>query len=151
EWRTFVFLLASGAAIALFLRALRRQRRPLRPESRVYLELRRAYARSGWDDDALVRQRATRTREAPIGAQRGDGARGERGDGARDAAPALSPLAWVAALRRAGAPAVERAERVTRRYLAARFGGVRMSAEELRALGSEVARVQTALRAAPSR
>ena len=129
SWRVLVFLGASAGVLLVLVRVLRRRGPSLRPESRLYLKLRRAYARGGWEDEALVPKRA-----------RDSIARRER-------APSLSALEWVDALRRAGAPAADVAERITRRYLDARYGARALSADEARALGADVARVRESLRA----
>ena len=130
-WRQVVFGLASLAVLALLARLLRRRGGVLRPESRLYLKLRRAYERAGWDDATLL---AAGFAGAPGGALRAGRAK------------SLSALEWLAALRHAGAPAAGAAERVTRRYLEARYGGRALVGQEASALGAELARVQAELR-----
>ena len=131
SWRMLAFVASSVVVLLLVMRALRRRAPSLRPESKLYLRLRRAYAREGWDDEALL------PASGPLRVER---------FARRARAPNLSALEWVAALRRAGAPAVDAAERVTRRYLDARYGARALSAEEARALDDEIARVRASLR-----
>lgn len=133
SWRLSFFLAFSLAVLAVLVRVLRRPGRRLRPESLLYLRLRRSYARAGWSDEAIAG-----VEEAGAGRLDLSGiASRYRG---------LSALEWLSALRRAGAPAIDATERVTRRYLDARYGGHAMRPEEARALGEEVARVRDGLR-----
>ncbi|HEX6588724.1 MAG TPA: DUF3488 and transglutaminase-like domain-containing protein [Longimicrobiales bacterium] len=124
-WRYIVFGLAGAAVLLAAYRIARRRGPSLRPESRLYLAARRAFARSGWDDAALVRRRGGRLRES------------------RD--PVFAPLEWVSALRAAGAPAADAAELVTRRYLDARFGGRTLASSEIEALRARIGEIRSAL------
>ncbi|HUF13299.1 MAG TPA: DUF3488 and transglutaminase-like domain-containing protein [Longimicrobiales bacterium] len=138
SWRLAIFLTASFGVVVLLIRLLRGRGARLRPESRSYLKLRRAYAREGWDDESLAAPRSPRP-----GAM-------------RTVAPptrprTLSALEWLSALRRAGAPAQDVAEAVIGRYLDARYGGQALSAGEARALDEDVARARSRLREAVSR
>lgn len=130
-WGRILFALGSAAALLLLLRVLGHRRRRLRPESRLYLALRRAYERNGWDDEAL--QPSTHAGWSPLPAK----------------PRTLAALEWLAALRRAGAPAREATERITRRYLDVRYGGARLEAGEARSLTGEVAAIRKRLRPGP--
>ena len=127
-WRYIVF--GMGAALVLFaLYRLAGRRAPaIRPESKLFLALRRAFARAGWDDERLARAAAVRR--------------------ARDSRPGirLAPLEWVHALRIAGAPGAEAAEVVTRRYLDARFGARALSQAEMESLRALITEVRAGLR-----
>lgn len=126
-WRYIVFALAAALALLVLYRIARRRGPTLRPESKLYLSVRRAFARAGWDDASLAHRLARREREAQ-----------------RD--PVLAPLEWVGALRAAGAPRADAAEQVTRRYLDARFGARPLEQAEMEALRNLVAEIRGALR-----
>lgn len=129
-WGRVLFLAGTGAVVLLLMLRLLGARggHRLRPESRLYLSLRKAYARHGWEDEALLASTAPgRTRNA--------------------ARPrTLAALEWLDALRRAEAPAASESERVTRRYLDARYGGVTLTQEEARSLGAQVSEIRARLR-----
>lgn len=125
-WRYIAFGVAAAIVLFALYRAARRRSAPLRPESKLYLAMRRAFARAGWDDARLA------------GSPRGS-ARAER-------EPVLAPLEWTAALRAAGAPRADSAEVVTRRYLDARFGARPMDGGEAESLRALIGDIRTALR-----
>lgn len=130
--RVLAFAGAAAGVLFVLLRVLRRRRARERPETRLYLHLRRVYARGGWDDGAL----ASRPRKERHG-----------GVARRERTASLTALEWVDALQRAGAPAAGVAERITRRYLEARYGGRALSGEEERSLAESLALVRASVRA----
>ena len=124
-WRWILFAMTGALVLLALYRASRRRALAIRPESKLYLSARRAFARAGWDDTRLATSRA-------------------RNDTGREAM--LAPLEWVAALRAAGAPRVDDAERLTRRYLDARFGSRPLDRGETETLRSLVEEIRAALK-----
>ena len=124
-WRYIVFGVAAALVLLALYRLAGRRGPAMRPESKLYLTLRRTFARAGWDDAALTQSRRERHRERET---------------------SLAPLEWLGALRAAGAPRVDTAEMVTHRYLDARFGARPLSAEETVSLRALVAEIRAALR-----
>lgn len=132
SWRYLVFGMGALLVLAAAYRLLAQRTPRQRPESRLYLSMRRAFARAGWDDERLEAMLETRRERE------------------RQREASLAPLQWVGALRAAGAPGADAAESVTRRYLDARFGGRRLSDEERDTLRAAIARIRELLRERPA-